>query len=124
MQKIIGIPQNRERVFIISIRKDIDKGTFSFPKKQTLQLKLKDFDFPDSKHSSSIAHIIERFLGCLVLAEKKKISDVLTTKQYLIPIQKILLQLKFFVFRKKISNRGILTVKTCKIPVYRRKIDE
>lgn len=31
MQKIFGIPQNRERVFIISIRKDIDNGTFKFP---------------------------------------------------------------------------------------------
>ena len=31
---------------------------------QKLQLKIKDFDFPDSKHSSSLAHVIERFLGC------------------------------------------------------------
>lgn len=27
-----GIPQNRERIFIVSIRKDIDNGKFSFPK--------------------------------------------------------------------------------------------
>ena len=27
--KDYGIPQNRERVFVVSIRKDIDKGTFS-----------------------------------------------------------------------------------------------
>ena len=40
--KDYGIPQNRERVFIISIRKDIDTGTFTFPKKQPLQLRLKD----------------------------------------------------------------------------------
>lgn len=26
----VGIPQNRERVFVVSIRKDVDKGTFSF----------------------------------------------------------------------------------------------
>lgn len=36
-----GIPQNRERVFIISIRKDIDTG-YEFPKKQELKLRLKD----------------------------------------------------------------------------------
>lgn len=39
--KDYGIPQNRERVFIISIRKDIDKG-FEFPKKKELELRLKD----------------------------------------------------------------------------------
>jgi DNA (cytosine-5)-methyltransferase 1 len=39
--KDYGIPQNRERVFTVSIRKDIDKG-FVFPEKQPLKLKLKD----------------------------------------------------------------------------------
>ena len=39
--KDYGIPQNRERVFTISIRNDIDKD-FVFPPKQELQLKLKD----------------------------------------------------------------------------------
>ena len=39
--KDYGIPQNRERVFIISIRKDIDKG-FEFPEPFPLQLRLKD----------------------------------------------------------------------------------
>lgn len=39
--KDFGIPQNRERVFIISIRKDIDCG-FTFPEKQILKLKLRD----------------------------------------------------------------------------------
>lgn len=39
--KDYGIPQNRERVFTISIRKDINK-TFTFPPKQELKLKLKD----------------------------------------------------------------------------------
>lgn len=39
--KDFGIPQNRERVFIISVRKDIDKG-FSFPQPIPLDLRLKD----------------------------------------------------------------------------------
>lgn len=39
--KDYGIPQNRERVFTISIRKDINK-LFTFPPKQELKLKLKD----------------------------------------------------------------------------------
>ncbi|MCQ2771219.1 MAG: DNA cytosine methyltransferase, partial [Clostridia bacterium] len=39
--KDFGIPQNRERVFIVSIRKDIDKG-FEFPEGFPLELRLKD----------------------------------------------------------------------------------
>ena len=41
-EKDYGIPQNRERVFTISIRNDIKKD-FKFPKKQEMKLKLKDF---------------------------------------------------------------------------------
>jgi len=40
--KDYGIPQNRERVFIVSIRKDIDTGCFQFPKGFPLELQLKD----------------------------------------------------------------------------------
>ena len=40
--KDYGIPQNRERVFTISIRRDIDDGNFIFPEKETLELRLKD----------------------------------------------------------------------------------
>lgn len=39
--KDYGIPQNRERVFTISIRNDINKE-FNFPSKQELHLRLKD----------------------------------------------------------------------------------
>ena len=40
--KDYGIPQNRERVYTISIRNDLDKGSFKFPKKEELRLRLKD----------------------------------------------------------------------------------
>lgn len=39
--KDYGVPQNRERVFIVSIRKDIDKG-YTFPKGFPLEKRLKD----------------------------------------------------------------------------------
>ena len=45
--KDYGVPQNRERVFIVSIRKDIDKGTFTFPEKQPLTLRVKDLLEPE-----------------------------------------------------------------------------
>ena len=49
--KDYGIPQNRERVYTISIRKDIDKG-FKFPEKEELKLRLKDMleDEVDEKY--------------------------------------------------------------------------
>lgn len=40
--KNFGIPQNRERVFLVSIRKDIDTLDFQFPKGFELKLRLKD----------------------------------------------------------------------------------
>lgn len=49
--KDYGIPQNRERVFTISIRKDTDKG-YVFPQPQELKLRLKDMleDKVDEKY--------------------------------------------------------------------------
>ena len=40
--KDYGIPQNRERIFIVSIRKDIDNLSFEFPEKQKLKFYLQD----------------------------------------------------------------------------------
>ena len=40
--KDYGIPQNRERVFIVSIRSDVDEGDFQFPDKEPLVLRLRD----------------------------------------------------------------------------------
>ena len=50
--KDYGIPQNRERVFIVSIRKDIDNGLFQFPQGFPLKLRLKDMleDIVDEKY--------------------------------------------------------------------------
>ena len=50
--KKYGIPQNRERVFIVSIRKDIDNGKFEFPKPCELNLRLQDLleDEVDEKY--------------------------------------------------------------------------
>ena len=49
--KDFGIPQNRDRVFIVSIRKDIDKG-FCFPKGFPLKKRLKDLleENPNEKY--------------------------------------------------------------------------
>lgn len=36
------VPQNRERIFIVSIRKDIDKGTFRFPHEEMTKKRVVD----------------------------------------------------------------------------------
>lgn len=57
--KDYGIPQNRERVFIVSIRKDIDTGNFKFPEPFPLELRLKDMleDVVDEKFYLSDSYI-------------------------------------------------------------------
>lgn len=41
--KDYGVPQNRERVFVVSIRKDVDNGKFMFPIKINNQCTLLDY---------------------------------------------------------------------------------
>lgn len=57
-----GIPQRRKRVFIVSIRKDIDKGSFSFPKEKTLKKDMGDYliDYPDEKYYKVNKKIIDK----------------------------------------------------------------
>lgn len=72
--KDYGIPQNRERVFTISIRKDINK-LFTFPPKQELKLRLKDMleDKVDDKYYLS----------------EDKIKKILHWKSYQKPFERI-----------------------------------
>lgn len=69
--KDYGIPQNRERVFVVSIRKDIDKGSFNFPDKQFLKIRLKDLldDNVDEKY-----YLSDKALGRLIKYSNKIIK--------------------------------------------------
>ena len=60
--KNYGIPQNRERIFVICVRKDIDNGLFSFPQGFDNGLRLKDLleDKVDEKYYLS-QEIQDRF---------------------------------------------------------------
>lgn len=74
--KDFGIPQNRERIYVISIRKDIDKGTFTFPEKEPLKLKLKDLleDSVDEKFYLKDSQVM-RIKNSTFLQEKRRIQD-------------------------------------------------
>lgn len=80
--KHYGIPQNRERVFAISIRKDVDTKGFTFPETIPLATRLKDmleknvdekFYLPDDR--------IEKIINSTFMQEKKRIqmTDVCDT---------------------------------------------
>lgn len=80
--KHYGIPQNRERIFALSVRKDIDDKTFKFPKTIPLTTRLKDvleknvdekYYLPDDR--------IEKILNSSFMQEKKRIqmTDVCDT---------------------------------------------
>ena len=73
--KDYGIPQNRERVFTISIRKDINKS-FVFPEKQELKLKLKDMleDNVDEKYYLS-NEIVDKIRYSKFAQEKSRIQE-------------------------------------------------
>lgn len=40
--KDFGVPQNRERIYIVAFRNDIDSSTFKFPEKENSETKIRD----------------------------------------------------------------------------------
>lgn len=71
--KDYGVPQNRERVFIISIRKDVDNGKFKFPEPFDNGIRLKDIldDKVDEKFYISNDKV-QKFLKTLHIDESNK----------------------------------------------------
>lgn len=74
--KDYGIPQNRERVYTVSIRKDIDKGDFKFPEKEELKLRLKDMleNEVDKKYYLNDIQV-EKINKSNFMQEKKRIQE-------------------------------------------------
>ena len=70
--KNYSVPQNRERIFIVSIRKEIDKNNFVFPSPVELKLKLKDLleDTVDDKF-----YLTENGIGRLIKKNNKLLKD-------------------------------------------------
>ena len=87
--KDYGIPQNRERIFTVSIRKDVDERTFYFPDKKPLKLRLKDllesnvdekYYLSDDKinaisHWNSYQNPLEKVMG------KESIAQTITARE-------------------------------------------
>lgn len=71
--KNFGVPQNRERVFIVSIRKDIDNGAFEFP-----------LGFPLTK---KLKHILEDEVDEKFFYDKEAISNIVNFKNDVIEVK-------------------------------------
>lgn len=71
--KDYGIPQNRERVYTISIIKDIDNKNFKFPEKEELKIRLKD--------------ILEAEVEEKYYLTEKQIKNILNWKSFRNPIK-------------------------------------
>lgn len=83
---------------------------------QKLKLKAKDFEYPDAKHKKiTLAHILERFFGAIIYAQGYEIKDVYSSNQRNSIIWHWLYQLAHFIYRKKITSKGKIQVKICKI---------
>ena len=86
--KDYGIPQNRERVFIVSIRKDVDNYAFRFPSPIPLMYKLKDFleDEVDEKFYLSSEQTSRltgnTFTQANLRLQEKDVCDTLLARDY------------------------------------------
>ena len=78
--KDYGIPQNRERVFVVSIRKDVDTKGYKFPSPVPLQKRLKDMLEPwvDEKYYLS-ADKVEKFVDALNKNRRQLVKEVSNT---------------------------------------------
>lgn len=84
--KHYGVPQNRERIFAISIRKDVDTSGYTFPEQIELKTRLKDvleknvdekYYLPDER--------IEKILNTTFL--KEKIAERIAPEEETTPIR-------------------------------------
>lgn len=71
--KDCGVPQNRERVFVIAIRNDIDSGGFTFPEPFDTGIRLKDVleEYVDDKY-----YLSDTALRKFKLFDKSKGIDI------------------------------------------------
>lgn len=74
--KDYGVPQNRERVFAISIRKDIDDGKFKFPQPFDNGVRLKDVleDNVDERY-----YLSEDIQNRLIITDKTLTKNIIET---------------------------------------------
>lgn len=80
-----GVPQLRERVYIVGFRKDVYDGLFFFPNQRDTELKISDFFDKDNEQYLDISDItFNRYLSNKYNNNRVKISDILEWDNYVI----------------------------------------
>ncbi len=81
--------------------------------------------FNQSKHKSDdvLPYAYERVFGYLITAQGYVLKDVLSSfpRQLACRISSLI---RHFIWRRKITSNGTIIVKFCKIPVFRKKLQE
>ena len=83
-----------------------------------------DVEFPPTRREDIItpAHVAERFLGHSVYAQGYKIYCPFTPRYQQTTFFDIVRRISRFFFLRKVTAKGKLIIKVCKIPVYSKKI--
>lgn len=106
--KDFGIAQNRERVFAISIRKDIDNVGFTFNTKGKLEKRLKDYlekGFEDSERG--FPEDLERKSSNTPKIIYYEIPKMVRVRVYEVEVQKLVAELRKCKKEKKLTNKDI-----------------
>lgn len=83
--------------------------------------KFEDFEPTNGKiKDGTLAHMMERLFGVITMVQGYKISSFDRNRYF--EIHYILSWLWYQVYCKKITNKGYLLIKICKIPVWHQKV--
>ena len=79
------------------------------------------FGTTERKDSSSLAHVAERLLGFVITAQGYTVRDVYTPakERFVFRLRGMSKQVLRFLYQRKITRKGKLVIKICRIPVYR-----
>lgn len=117
--KHFGIPQNRERIFALSIRKDVDNGKFKFPEQIPLTTRLKDIleKTVDEKYYLSgdkVESILANFIARQNEASGINLKDQATTFDGLTDVAHILMARDYKGFGNQ-SMTGVIEPSIIKV---------
>lgn len=82
---------------------------------------LADFSPTDGNiKDGTLAHVLERVFGCVVIASGYKIKGFDKNKSF--ECCETLSLIRNFIYRRKITKSNHMLIKVCKLPVYHRKL--
>lgn len=92
----------------------------AFKPLQQLNIKTGMFKKADPTHrTSDLAHTLERFMGCMILAQGMELKDIYTPCQNVYKLKRFTVALRRFFFRTKVTPKGIKKIKVFGLTVLR-----